>query len=206
MQSPSPMRGNPISSHSSNLTYFYSLRLLLAIVSVLCFALSMAQVFTNVFSKDGEYNWVRWGLWQYKWCPAAADTDSPLCVETDLPMNMCSEWEDRHRTIQAFSIILCVWSFICGVICFFDVLGISEIANLPAYTAVASMFVLCVLSLIQWSIIAASFEKDICDYGSLSDNGYRLSASFSLDLCIFFATIMTGVIYLFIRFIRPKWI
>ena len=190
----------PIGSSFYNVDNF-SLRLMLAVVSFVTFGLSMAQIFTNLYTKDGIENWVRWGVWQYKWCNRY---DTSSCVESDLPMDMCSEWEHRQRSAQAFSVMVCIVGALCGIICWVDFLGFSKMLNLSPILPVASQATLCVFSLIQWAIVASTFHKNMCGLGSLGDNGYRLSASFSLTFCIFFSTLVACSVYTIIRYIRPR--
>ena len=183
-------------STSSKQQYQRLSQTLLLAVALFCLLMSMAQLGTNVYTKDGNYVQVWTTLWKSETCPTGQE-DSSLCTTTTLPSGQCQESDDRQRTMQAFGIILFM------VVTATSVLAIIDVARpdmLPPLTTIVCMAVTMFTSLIQWGVIAGTYHVNLCDGRSMSSSGYRMSASFALVMCIWLASLFNLVAVVSLRY------
>lgn len=184
-----------VSSSSKHQYQRLSQTLLLA-VALFCLLMAMAQLGTNVYTKDGNYVQVWTTLWKSETCPTGQE-DSSLCSTTTLPSGQCTESDDRQRTMQAFGILLFM------VVVATSVLAIVDVARpgmLPSIVTMISMAVVVVTSLIQWAVIAGTYHVTLCDGRSMSSSGYRMSASFALVMCIWLASLFGLIAVVSLRY------
>lgn len=186
-------------------------------VSVMCFALSIASTATETYSYDRgtatpSTNRATFDLtlWTAKFCVYGYTSTS--CIDDTVPFaKWCTALGDRWRAMQAFSILVILYSFVILV------LGVS--AAFPNYeivkryvwsfvvakTGSPSRFILYVsvgfwfLLLILWALMAGSFHVAPCSdsvvtdqrnriYGvrTLLESGFKLSSGFALALVMWF--------------------
>jgi hypothetical protein len=171
-------------------------QLLLLAVAIFCLVMGAAQLGTAVYTKDGNFEQVWTGLWSSETCPTGQEGTS-LCVTTDLPSGQCQAAEDRQRTLQAFGILLFLSLIVTSILAVVDV---ARSEMLPPLLTVVFLAIVMVASLIQWAVIAGTYHMSLCDSRSMSTSGYRMSASFALDMCIWIASLFALVAVVTLRY------
>ena len=173
--------------------YQYLSNNLLVAVGLFCLLMGTAQLGTNVFTKDGSTEQVKITLWKSEICV----TGTSNCATATLPSGSCTSAKDRQRALQAFGILLFVASLATAVV---SVIDVAKPAFLHPLLTVAFLAVVMVVSLIQWAMVAGSYHATICSVSSRSSTGFRMSASFALDLCTWLASLFALVAVVAMRY------
>ena len=174
--------------------------LALTVVSLLSFIVTMAACFTPVYTITANNARVSQTPWWYTECLSTRGVER--CVDTRLPVSSpCTHVIARQNSVMAFvclSIIFSLFSVGAGV---GECLG--KTAKVPI--AFASLFVLAWLfNFINWTMIAGTFNASLCGAPTLKAAGYKMSASWALQLCLWLTQTPAFVYYLYSHWATPE--
>jgi hypothetical protein len=168
----------------------------LILMAVSCFLgiiMNCCYIALPVYTKNTQIVQASITMWKGEVCFVGTP-----CVSYSLPQDgICVDWRSKERAIQAFAIISLITSVNAAIWSILDVLQRCPHYLLP----IVSYLLFTIFNFLCWTVTAGSYHTPKCDSIRLSADGYKLSVSFALMLCLWFMQMSILVLYLVKRFL-----